>query len=107
MLSPRLQRSNERPTLTLKDKINFGKKHVGETVEMICDNNPGYMDYLVDSGIINLDRWAKLYLAARRRKFKHEFRDEKASEGMLDYGPREIDSFTGLLSKKFYGHENE
>ena len=48
------------PPIELDDKMRFGK-HKGETVATLIENNHGYIDWLVDNGVIELSNQAYEY----------------------------------------------
>ena len=49
-----------RPILTLDSEIKFGK-YEGSTIEWILDNDTGYIDYMLNEQIIELDNEAYEY----------------------------------------------
>lgn len=94
MLSPRLGKNITKKILTLKSHIDFGKKHLGETIEEICDYDPQFVDWCLNSNLFNLDRDAKIYLSARRRENGKP--DKNDYKGVIDYGARDSDSFSEI-----------
>lgn len=78
-------------TYSLQTRIDFGKKHVGETIEHVVNFDIQYIEWCVKERHIKLDRWAALYLSANKSD-----KNQSADFGVLDYGSRDVDEFNRL-----------